>query len=176
MNKKPTTFGMYSQKISDLLKVGTDELQNPLAEEQDQKKADLLHDILNATLPVCFEDENGLSGESAGWQRTVEVLSGDSVGELLQDPETDLSFVRTIKDHGRRVSSSTASEVEHEVGNTVYFAAIASALIFHSVRISRLSYVDLKKSFHRLTSEDWIPQWLIELFGQACDISTKKSG
>ena len=95
------------------------------------------------------------------------MLSGDRVGKLLQDSKTELALIRTIKDHGRRVSSNVRSEAEHQAGNTVYFAAIAHALVFHGIRITTLSYADLQKSFDSLTQQDWIPRWLIELFGRA---------
>jgi aminoglycoside/choline kinase family phosphotransferase len=156
-----------------LLKVGSDSVQGP--EDKDHEKTDLLNDILNAAIPACLTDELEPSRESGAWKRSVEVLSGDRIGKLLQDPQTDVSLVRMIKDHGRRVSSSPCSQEEHQAGNTLYFAAIAHALVFHGVRITKLSYADLQKSFQTLAGQGWIPRWLIALFEQAATTCQAKT-
>ena len=172
MKKESSILGLDGSKLADLLKVGSEGARAP--EDKNHEKVDLLNDILNATVPACLADEQRPSGKSGAWKRTVEVLSGDRVGKLLQNPETEIALIRMIKEHGRRVSSPVRSEAEHQAGNTVYFAAIAHALVFHGIRITKLSNADLQKSFDSLTRQDWIPRWLIGLFERAAEICQGK--
>jgi hypothetical protein len=172
MKKESSILGVNGRKLADLLKVGPDSSGAP--EDKEHERTDLLNDILNAVISAALTDERGSSGGSGAWKRSVEALAGDRIGKLLQDPQTDISLIRVIKDHGRRVSSNP-SQAEHQAGNTIYFAAIAHALVFHHVRITTLSYAELQKSFQSLTGQSWIPHWLIGLFDRAAGVCQAKA-
>ena len=174
MHDEPTTFGLSPQQVADLLNVGADTAAMP--DDKEHQKAELLSNLLNATVPAWLAPEQASSEKGEGWMRTVEPLAGDPVARLLQDPGTDMSLVRRIKDHSSRMSSIAGSKAEHQATNTVYFAAIAHALVFHDQRITRLSYHDLRKAFHSLSGQRWIPGWLTSMFegaGKKCQTKTK---
>lgn len=73
------------------------------------------------------------------------------------------------KDYGRRLSANAESEAEDHTAITIYYAAIAHALIYHDLKIAKYSYTDLKKSFFQLSRQNWIPENLCDLFRKASE-------
>ncbi|MBN2271251.1 MAG: hypothetical protein JXN61_11595 [Sedimentisphaerales bacterium] len=162
MKKETTTHGLSLKKVVELLNIGSDVGTD--RGDTDQDKTDLLNDRLSQTLPL-YEDEP--RKKSKQLSRTIAVLSGEPIGKLLQDPKTELSIIKVIKEHGRKLADRSKSEAEHQVANTIYFAAIAHALVFKKETITRFSKEDLRQAFDRVSQENWIPEWLLELFAQA---------
>ena len=72
-----------------------------------------------------------------------------------------------IKDYGRKLSNKADSDAEHHIANTIYYAAIAHALVYHNIMITSHSYEDLTKSYGRLSKENWLPDNLLNLFKQS---------
>jgi hypothetical protein len=72
-----------------------------------------------------------------------------------------------MKNYGRRLSEQARTESEHHTANVVYYAAIASALVFHEQRITSFSNKELKLSFTLLGKAKWIPSDLSRLFRKA---------
>ena len=70
---------------------------------------------------------------------------------------------------------SAKSEAEHDAATAVYFAAIASALLFHDRKITTFSYKSLDESFSKLINEKWIVKDIAELFDRACRVCRQKS-
>jgi len=183
MKKEPTTFGVSTKKVVKLLSIGLDDDKAPV--EIDQQKADLLSDRLNDTLPLYYSTEQKPASRLKRLGQTIAALAGEPIGRLLQDPNTDISIIRMTKDYGRQLSIgakseakdrsvSTKSEAEHHTANTIYYAAIAHALIYHDLKITKLSYEDLQQSLYQLSEEDWIPIYLRELFTKASECSKKR--
>ena len=54
-----------------------------------------------------------------------------------------LELIEKIKRHGKRLSQTTSSEIEHETANVIYYAAIASALLFHDEKTGHRRWVDI---------------------------------
>ena len=174
MKKESTTFGLSLKKVVKLLNIGSD--ISATASDVDQQKASLLSDRLNETLPLYPSTKEKLTKKLERLRQTIEVLAGESVGKLLQDPKTDIAIIRMIKDYGRKLSTHTDSEAEHHASNTIYYAAIAHALLFYDLRITKFSYKDLQRSFCRLSQENWIPEGLLDLFRKAskyCEVKMK---
>ena len=174
MNKKSTTFGLSLKKVVDLLKIGTN--GNTTNEDPDQDKSDLLHDKLDEILPLYPSTKEKLARKLERLRHTIEILAGEPIGKLLQDPKTDITIIKIIKDYGRKLSTQANSEAEHHVSNTIYYAAIAHALVFYNMRITKFSFKDLQLSFCRLSQEKWIPKKLLDLFSEAlkyCEVKLK---
>jgi len=174
MKKKPTTFGVSLKKVVKLLNIGSDLGSTP--GEIDQQKADMLSDRLSDTLPLYYSTNQKPASKLRRMGQTIAALAGEPVGKLLQDPETDIAIIRMTKDYGRKLSASAKSETEHHAANTIYYAAIAHALVYHDLKITKYSYEDLQQSFCQLSKEDWIPRDLRELFAKAseyCKVSVK---
>ena len=162
MKKKTTTHGLSLKRVVDLLNIGADvDTQHG---DADLDRSDLLNDMLKEPLPLY---KDGLRKKTSRLARTIAVLSGEPIGRLLQDPKTELSIVRQIKEHGRKLADRSTSEAEHQVANTIYFAAIAHAWVFKKEKITKLSKDDLWQALDRLCQEKWINCWLLELLTQA---------
>ena len=103
-----------------------------------------------------------------GFRRDLLPLSGRPLGELILSPTTDLAVLQTIKAHGKQLASRPGcSESERDCGLSLYFAAIASAVLFHSQKITTHSYENLERSFRSLSEKPWMASNLAELFAQA---------
>jgi hypothetical protein len=165
MEKEPTTFGVSLKKVVKLLNIGSDVCAAPV--EIDQQKADLLSDRLSNTLPLYYSTRQKPATKLKRLGQTIAALAGEPVGGLLQDPKTDIAVIRMTKDYGRKLSASAKSEAEHHTANTVYYAAIAHAAVYHDLKITKHSYDDLQESFCRLSKEGWIPENLRNLFARA---------
>lgn len=165
MKKESTTFGLSLKKVVKLLNIGSD--ISTAASDTDQQKAGLLSDRLNETLPLFASTKEKLTKKLERLRRTIEALAGEPIGKLLQDPKTDIAIIRMIKDYGRKLSTHANSEDEHHASNTIYYAAIAHALVYYDLRITKFSYKDLQHSFCHLSQEKWIPEGLLGLFTKA---------
>jgi len=127
----------------------------------------LLRDWLSTTLPLN-------RAAVRLWPKIVSHLceqllpfAGDSFDRLLEDPKTDISALKQIKDFGKKLVEGAQSEVEHDAAAAIYYAAIASALVFHGRRITTLSYEDLTNSFSALLESSWLTPNLVRLFKKA---------
>lgn len=172
MKKEPSTFGLSLKKVVKLLNIGTDMYQIP--EDKEQQKADLLSDRLNDTLPFYYSEEQEPSKRLKPLGQTIAALAGEPIGKLLQDPKTHITIIRMAKDYGRKLSTQAKTEAEHHAANTIYFAAIAYALVHHNLKISKYSYKDLHQAFRQLSEQEWIPRNLCGLFKKACQYCEAK--
>lgn len=161
MDKESTTFGLDSEKLAKLFEIGEGEQTQSISDSD--RKAELLHDILAEAVPLSDFAQHKLDK----LKQTIDALSSESVGKLLLDPETNIALIRQIKDYGRKLSSRAESKAERHVSNTIYYGAIASAMIFHKVRITRFSNAYLAESFHKLADQQWIPEHLRSLFAES---------
>ena len=83
-------------------------------------------------------------------------LRGKTLGDAILEEETDLQTVKMIKDYGKKLAGRKHSGIEHDIAVTIYFAAIASALLFHSKRITSYAYKDLARDFEMLMNKPWM--------------------
>lgn len=177
MKEETTTYGASLKKVVEFLHIGADICEAP--DDSVQRKADLLSDRLSDRLPLYYSPEQKPSRRLKRLGETIAALAGEPVGRLLEDPKTDSAIIRMTKDYGRRLSVNAESEAEHHTANTIYYAAIAHALVCHGLKITRYSYGDLQKSFLHLSGRDWIPENLCDLFRKAseyCGVRAKFHG
>ena len=169
MDRESTTFGLGSEKLVRLFDIGSKEQMQGDTSDSD-KKSELLHDILAEPVPLSDSAQHKLDK----LMQTIDVLSSESLGKLLLDPETNITLVRQIKDYGRKLSSRAECKEETQVSNTIYYGAIASAMVFHKVRITRFSNADLAESFQKLADQQWIPEFMRRLFEKSGEQCLKK--
>ena len=174
MAKETTTFGLDSKKLVNLLKIAEETGQPQEKADQKQKKTELLHDYLAQTLAIYKYAGEELLARQSQLRNTINVLSSEPIGKLLQDPETEIGLIRLIKDYSSKFSKRAKSKIEHQVANTIYYATIAHALLYHDKRITRYTYECLSKSFAKLTKENWVPNNISNLFVQATKVSQQK--
>lgn len=164
MDKDTTTFGLGRKQLQQLFAVGSD--LGPMGSEQDSVEvaSDLLSQRLSETLPLGADQMKILPEVLARLCHTMGSLAGETIISLLKNSSTDILILRRIKRHGKRLSTHALSDIEKQVAVAIYYGAIASALVFHSRRISRLSYVKLEESFERLSKEAWMSKDLSTLY------------
>lgn len=168
--RETTTFDLGSEKVARLLRIGAEGDRSKAKPSELHLKAELLRDRLAETLSLYDPPSADLSTTQTRMSHTMACLAGEPIGRRLLDPATDLAVIRRIKDHGRSLAQTARSKPQRRVANTLYYAAIAAALLFHGARITSHSYADLGKSFRRLADETWISPSLTELFGKASTI------
>ena len=165
--KETTTFGLGSDKVARFLRIGSKDNEADSKQAEDELKGELLRDRLAETLALYDAKTGEVSRSQTKMSQVIGDLAGEPIGMLLRARKTDLSILRRIKDHGRKLSESAKSKPERHVANTIYYAAIAAAFLFHDTQITSHSYADLGRSLRRLVKEIWIPESLTSLFGKA---------
>ena len=165
-NDDTTTAGLTPQQLAQLL----GETVHTCADDEvatDQAKGEFLRLQLAGTAPATPEPTGAsplpfgrlIHPAQPGPQRVL--------GDVLRDPATPLDVLATIKEQAKARSARTDREVEYQVAITIYYAAIAAALVFRDHKLSNSSRPALAESFHRLTREPWIGPDLADLFTRA---------
>jgi len=174
VDKKTTTFGLSPEKLARFLSIGSELSESEKQLDQDQKKADLLRDKLAEALPL---DQSALKSLPASLVHLCEnlgVFSSEPIGNLLRNPKSEISVIKMIKDYSKDLSKSAKSEAEHDTAITIYYAAIANALIFRGLRITKFSFESLNSSFCSLSDKPWVATKLGSLFKQASEVCQSK--
>jgi hypothetical protein len=164
MLKNSKTFGLSPQKLAQVWNIGHDTEKTDETTDQEDKKAQVLHDLLNEILSISSSVMKSYPNDQANLQSIINSIAGKSINMLLMNPETNIAMIRKVKDHGKRLSGKAESKTEYHAANTIYYAAVASALVYHDRKITKFSYKDLEKYFRRLSNENWIPEYLRNLF------------
>lgn len=180
MKDEPTTFGLSHEKLARLWEIGDD---TPTAQDgptKEQKRAELLRDRLAEPLPLEPTVARTLPATLSYVLDEFTPFVGCSVEALLFDPDSDPSVIWQIKEQYRQKAESCPSELERQVATVIYYAAIASALLFHEEtlfrvnRITLFSYRELEEHFSQLLDIDWLTQDLAHLFKRACAICQER--
>ena len=167
MKEKSTTHGVNPEQLRRLFNIGSDEKKPDKRMECDQQKAEMLCRSLLQILPPDKSQMGMLPSTLSQLCRSMGLLAGETITELLSNPSTEISSIERIKRHSKEPSGRAESKAEHEVATAIYYAAIAHALIYHNKRITRFPYAKLETSFARLVKEKWIPRDLSKLFKAA---------
>lgn len=170
MDMEPSTPDVGPEKLARLWGIGSDAQAEPAdgMADPDEQRAQRLRDWLARPLPPD-EDLQEMLPEGLGQLcRKVRPFSGDTIGSLITDPNTDVQVLERIKDLAKEQGTVAENEIDHEVALAVYFAAIAGAAAFHDAKISQHSDAKLRKAFVSLTDRPWIPTNLRQLLKKAC--------
>ena len=174
MDKKSTTFGMENKHLANLLGLGVE--QSPSGEPSSHEiKADLLRTSLRGTLPLDSAVVEALPALLGRLREEVLPLEGKPLGEVLLNERTELGVLDKIKEHWKGRSTARCGEAAHAVGITIYFAAIASALLFHHTKITSYPYASLAESFKTMTERRWMAPELARHFSRARKLCRKKA-
>jgi len=138
-----------------------------------EERAELLHDCMATSLPMDQETLDLLPMIFKGICRDLRPFSGESIGSLVIDPQTDVTVIERIKNWAKEFGSSAEGETEREVTLAVYYTSIASALVFHDVKLSQYDYQELKQAFRTLSRQEWIPSILLRILKRAYKYTEK---
>jgi len=130
--------------------------------------AKLLRERLRSPIPVERIAVESLQEALGRVSREVLPLAGVPVGELLLDPCAEVTTLVTLKNCAKKLAARLDQpSAEYDAMVTIYFAAIASALVFHRRTISTHSPETLAQAFRRLKGQPWMAWELAELFTKA---------
>ncbi len=170
------------EKLARLWDIGSDVHVGSTDEacDSDERYTELLSDWLARQLPPSLVEtqdlESLLPAVLRQLCRELRPFSGDSIGLLLTDFRTDVQVLRTIKDYAKEVGEVATDKLERDAALAIYFAAIASARVFHNAHISQHSDKKLQSAFATLGKRDSVPVELRSLFQKACRKEEKESG
>ncbi|UCE50010.1 MAG: hypothetical protein JSW47_07595 [Phycisphaerales bacterium] len=167
MGKSPKKLDLDVEQSTNLLRICLNADQRRTDGKEEKDRASVLLDVLASKLPVDPALLESLPPILRALSEDLQSVSGLPLGDLLQDSKTRMAIIRRIKDFAKELGSSVKDKIERDVALAVYFAAIASALLFHGVKISGYSYEELGQSFDTLSRHDWVPPDLSRLFKKA---------
>ena len=130
-----------------------DEIDGSISEQT----GNLLRARLAGPLPADAGQAEALPALLGQLRECLFPMGGKPMQDIFLDPEPDLDVLEAIKRQAKHVADAEKAPPDHDVHITLYYAAIASALLFRDVKISTFSYADLAKSFERLCQQDWMP-------------------
>ena len=79
------------------------------AASEDEQRGDLLWDMLRRSLAADRRSGGAVSLSAGASRQGLRTALGLPLGEVLQDPKTDVSVFRQIKDHAKRLGEQAAS-------------------------------------------------------------------
>lgn len=170
MEDESTTFGLSHRQLAGLWNMGQDSGEDHVDRTDEQTKAELLADLLAGSLPPTPGVTDMLPSTLNQVCEGIMPFVGNTFKHLLLSPETDLVVIEAIKDHHKSKAEAAPSDLDREVATVVYYAAIASALVFHGCLITKFSYEDLQRSFSQLLGETRTIPELADFFARARDI------
>ena len=139
----------------------------------DEAREALLGQRLGGSLPLTQTQANDLA-VFVGVLRERLPLQGRALSEVILDEETELEILVEIKEYGKALSTATESDVERDVGLTIYYGAIASAVLFCKQTITSHSAGALADAFAALVDKKWMNPKLARQFAKANKACRKK--
>ena len=155
-------FELSSKQKTQLLNLGLKTA--PADIEGQESREDLLYDVLRHPLPLDVSKINLLPPPLRGLSRRVRSITGAPLSELLTDSNTDIAALEKIKEYTKQSGKSTKSEGQMDVLFAIYYAAIASGLLFHDRKITEHSYDHLANAFESLAEKNWIIKKVCSFF------------
>lgn len=174
MDKDSTTFGLKPDKLALLWNMGGKMDQGKNEESNDKTKAEFLRDRLAQKIPLDHVVAQILPKALAQVCKDIQPFTGNSYGILLNDPLTDVTILEKIKDNNKELAQHMISDPEYEVITVLYYAAIASALVYHDQKITSFSYGHLNDKYISLLNNKWLTTDLRNLFQKALNACSQK--
>jgi hypothetical protein len=171
---KESTYGLKPEQLAELLSVGIGDAAADGKVSDDEAIAAALREQLECKLPTglyLFDSLLLMLGRLGCDARS---LVGKSLGEVLLAQETDVGLLQAIKDYCKKLSYNSVSDSNVAVATTIYYAALASGLLYHDKKLSQYSYKALSESFSMLAEKKWMTPELGRLFSRARDICENK--
>jgi len=174
MDKK-STYGLRLDQMASLFAMGIDEPHAAAHKSDDHMLRDLLHEQL-----TCAEPKGSLLRDTLAMMMhrantRANLPRERPLGDILLQPHSDVKLLEAIKDSSKTLSVTLESQTETALARTLYFAAIAAALVHHDVKITQNSYAVLAEAVASLQAKPWMTAELAELFAQAQEICRRRS-
>ncbi len=168
-----SVYGLRLDQLADVLSLGMSEAD---ANGSDTALAAHLREQLTCALPkgsLLFDALIMMLGRLGC---DVRSLAGRSLLDVLLSPQSDIGLLQAIKDCSKKLSVSLDSKIDAMLATTVYYAALAGALVHHDRKITQYSYKVLSHSFAIFAARKWMVPELAELFVRAGQMCQDKRG
>ena len=169
-----STYGLELNQLADLFAIGADEGNRMDDTCDDEAAAGLLRSQLNSVLPKDSFIVDSILMMMGRMGCDIRSLAGKSLAEVLFDPKSDVGLLQAIKDYSKRLSCTSMRAAEAAVATSIYYAALASALIYHEKKITQYGYEALDESFALLIEKRWMEPALARLFSRARTICQQR--
>jgi hypothetical protein len=165
--KKDSTYGLSPEKLTRILSLCAADAIPPDGYCDDTAIAAGVNRVLSD--PIA--DQSVLCRAIQQAAEAADVRAADfaarSACDLLADGRTPLSLLNAFKLIGKQISYTKTCETESAVGVTLYYGAIAAAVLHHHTKITRSGYDKLADAFDALTAKKWMAPDLKDLFAEA---------
>jgi hypothetical protein len=169
-----STYGLRLDQLAGLLATG---VETPINRpEGQQKMAEMLREHVTSALPTGLLLLDALVMMMGRRGHDTRSLVGKSLMEVVLNPQSDIGLLETIKDCSKKLSCMLDSKTEAAIATAIYYAVLASALVYHDKRMTRYSYDALDQSFALLMGKKWMAPELAELFDRARRVCQGKRG
>lgn len=165
-----STFGLKLEQLAELFSLGLEDGAATDGVCSDQEIAGMLRTQLAAQLPTGSFPSDSILMMMGRLGFDTSALAGKSLGEVLLDSRCGIDLLLAVKDCAKKLSHALISEAKKAVAVTVYYSAVAAALVHHNKKITGHSYEKLDESFSMLASNAWMTPQLSSLFLRARDI------
>jgi len=165
--KEETTYGLSPKQLAKLLAIGLQDGDGKSNSGMSRGPGEMLQEILAAEPPL---DPSAPDSFPAILNRPCDELLptvGRTTSDLLLDSKTDLSVMKTLKDYYKALARPGGPEAKQAAVTVIYYAAIASALVFHAHKITKHPYQTLREAYAELEQKPWVPPELKDLFRRA---------
>ena len=132
MNRKTARkIRLNDEQTTRLLKLGLSDSEVATHQDPENKRKELLSDMLGSKLPVDKILIKELPVLIQSLSDELDAISGLSFWDCLINPKTKPAILRRIKNFAKHSGASSGDPMRGEVSKIVYFAAVAAGLAFH---------------------------------------------
>lgn len=169
-----STSGLSGERLARLLSLGAGDdrtAEPPLPEEATARR---LGERLAAPVPLDSADPESAPVLLGRACPELAPVADSPLAEVLPNATSDPRVIETIKDFAKRLHGRSAQGPDRAVAVTIYYAAIAAALVFHDRKITTHSYEGLARSFAMLIEKPWMAPELKRLLAEALDLCRER--
>ena len=165
MPEEPSTYGLDPQRLARILALGAEEVLRQ-GDGEDRQTEKLLCRMLAERLPLRRRGASAGGGADRG-SAEAPAPCDQAIGSVLLAAGSDTGLLQAAKESAKQLVRGGGPGSQRAAATALYYAAIASALVFHNKKISRHSYDRLEKAFADLAEKPWMAAELKRLLRQA---------
>jgi hypothetical protein len=169
-----TTYGLNPESLARLFEMGLEGMPPDGNPSGGPTPAEALRNILTNPLSLDPATPDSLPTVLNWPFDKVIAAAGGTVIDLLLDSGTDLAVIKVLKDYGKELARQGGPKGKQAAATIVYYAAIASALVFHQQKITKHRLDRLHEAYTALAGKPWIPSELRNLFRKASDVCLRQ--
>lgn len=152
---KSTTFGLNSQKLADLIRLGMNGDSSDPEENPEDHRRVLFQAWMQEKLPLEALPTKTSPSVGSGNVLSMEQQLQLPLSQLLNSG-IDLEVLMALKDFAKRQVNQAGQPDVRDVATVFYYASIACALVEHQQMITSASKDRLARALKTLLSKSWI--------------------